>query len=123
MSNCIQCTALKPVAICTGDLIIGTVASTSTLYNIFFKSLSNGFIVKYTATSDGAGLLTLTPSDGFVLSTNHLYELFVNKTTSTSTGENLTIGSTTDTCFNVMFQEVNDSTTVYTYIEQTLEIA
>lgn len=123
MSLCSQCTHLKPVSICTNNLIIGTVGSFNTLYNIFFRSLANGFLVKYTATSNGSGLLTLSSNDGFVLATNHLYEMYVNTSTSTSTGANLTIGSVTDTCYNVLFEQVNDEDSVYSYINQTLELA
>ncbi len=123
MSLCSACTALKPVSICNTNLIIGTVASNNTLYNIYFRSLSNGFLVKYTATSNGSGLLTLSPADGFVLATNHLYEMYVNTSTSTSTGANLTIGTTTATCYNVMFEQVYDMSDVYSYVNQTLEIA
>ena len=123
MSLCSQCVRLKPVSICTGDLIIGTVSSFNTLYNIFFRSLANGFLVKYTATSNGSGLLILSPADGLVLATNHLYEMYVNTSTSTSTGANLTIGTTTTTCYNVLFEQVNDEYSVYSYITQTLELA
>lgn len=123
MSICSQCTRLKPVSICVNNLIIGTVSGTSTLYNIYFRSLANGFIVKYTATSSGAGLLTLSPTDGFVLATNHLYEMYVNTYTSSSTGANLTIGTTTATCYNVMFEQVYDEDSIYSYVNQTLEIA
>lgn len=123
MSLCNQSTALKPVSICTNNLIIGTVGSNNTLYNIFFRSLSNGFLVKYTATSNGSGLLTLSPTDGFVLACNHLYELYVNTSTSTSSGVSLTIGNKTDTSFKLMFERVNVGDSVYSYINQTLEPA
>lgn len=123
MSICSQCTRLKPVSICTNNLIIGTVANANQNYNIYFRSLSNGFLVKYTATSNGSGLLTLSPTDGLVLAVNNLYELYVNQTQSTSTGANLTIGTTTATCFNVIFEQVHDEDSVYSYINQTLEIA
>src|SRR5574343_1852824 len=112
MSLCSQCTRLKPVSICVNNLIIGTV-SASTSYSIYFRSLANGFIVKYTATSNGAGLLTLSPTDGVVLATNHLYEMYVNTSTSSSTGANLTIGTTTATCYNVMFEQVYDEDSIY----------
>jgi hypothetical protein len=123
MSLCSACTALKPVSICNTNLIIGTVANASQNYNIYFRSLSNGFLIKYTATSSVAGLLTLSPADGFVLATNHTYEMYVNQTQSTSTGVNLTIGSTVATCYNVIFEQVYDMSDVYSYINQTLEIA
>lgn len=123
MSLCNFCTRLKPVSICVNNLIIGTVSGLSTSYNIYFRSLANGFIVKYTATSNGAGLLTLSPTDGFVLATNHLYEMYVNTSTSSSTGANLTIGTTTATCYSVMFEQVYDEDSIYSYVNQTLEIA
>ena len=123
MSLCNNCTPLKPVSICNNDLIIGTVANNNTLYNIYFRCLANGMVVKYTATSDNAGLLTLSPDAGFIFATNMVYELYVNNTTSSSTGANLTIGGTTATCFSLMFEQVYDMTSVYSFVEQTLELA
>jgi hypothetical protein len=51
MSLCSPCTRLKNVALCTDTLVIGTVAAVNTLHNIYFRSLGNDMIVKYTATS------------------------------------------------------------------------
>ena len=119
MSLCTPCTVLNPVSICTDSLVIGTVGSNNTLYHIFFISLANGMIVHYTSTSSNAGLLTLTPTGGFLLATNHTYELFVNTTQSVSTGENLTIGTITAQCFNVSFVDVLDTS----FASQTLSIA
>ncbi len=118
MSICLPCTKLKEVALCTDTIVIGTVATINTLYNIYFQSLANGMIVKYTATSSAVGLLTLTPTDGFVLAANHGYEMWVNKTNSSLAGENLTIGSTTALCFNVSFVRIEDTT----FTTQTLEL-
>jgi hypothetical protein len=97
--------------------VIGTVATINTLYNIYFRSLANGMVVKYTATSSGAGLLSLTPTDGFILAADTLYEVFVNKTNSTLTGESLTIGGTASTCYTLTFERINDEV----YTTQTLE--
>lgn len=119
MSLCVPCTRLKEVALCTDSIVIGTVATINTPYNIYFQSLANGMIVKYTATSSAAGLITLTPTGGFVLAANHGYEVWVNKTNSSLTGENLTIGATTATCFNVSFVRIEDTT----FTSQTLELA
>lgn len=120
MSLCAPCTRLKNVALCTESLVIGTVAAVNTLHNIYFRSLANGFFVKYRAVSDANGLLTLTPAEGFVLSSNTLYELWVNTSNANQTGLNLTIGGTADTCYTVMFDRI-----YYTggnnYSSQTLE--
>lgn len=118
MSICAPCTRLKEAPICTTSLVIGTVATASTLYNVYFKSLANGMIVKYTTTSSLAGLLTLTPTNGFFLACNHGYEMWVNKTNSSLTGENLTIGTTTATCYNAVFVKVDETT----YTSITLEV-
>lgn len=119
MSLCSPCTRLKNVALCTDSLVIGTVGSNNTLYNIYFRSLSNDMIVKYTATSSVAGLLTLTPTDGFILAGNTLYELWVNTSNSSQTGVNLTIGGAAATCYTLMFDRIEDTT----YTTQTLERA
>lgn len=118
MSLCLPCARLKEVALCSATIVIGTVATINTLYNIYFQSLANGMIVKYTATSSATGVLTLTPTGGFVLAANHGYELWVNKTNSSLAGENLTIGATTATCFNVSFVRIEDTT----FTTQTLEL-
>lgn len=117
MALCAPCTRLKDIALCTDSIIIGTVGSINTSYNIYFRSLANGMVVRYTATSDGLGLLILTPINGFALSSHTGYEIFVNKTNANLTGENLTIGSTIATCFNLSFIHV-----VYEFTSQTLEI-
>jgi len=114
---CLPCDKLKEISVCTETIVIGTVASFNTLYYIYFISLANGFIVRYTATSNGLGVLVLTPVNGFVLATNHLYEIFVNTNQSVSTGENISIGAVTAKCFNVSFVEVKD------IVSQTFEIA
>jgi len=118
MSICSPCTRLNNIALCTSSIVIGTVTSNTTLYNIYFRSMANGMIIKYTATSSGAGLLTLTPTDGFFLASNHLYEIFVNKTNNNLVGENFTIGTTTANCFTLMLDKVNNET----YTSQTLSI-
>jgi len=118
MSICSPCTRVNNIAQCTSSITIGTVSDANTLYNIYFRSLANGMVVKYTATSDVFGLLVLTPANGFFLASNHLYEIFVNQTNNNLVGEPLTIGMTTSNCFTLMLEKVNDET----YTEQILSI-
>ena len=119
MSICSPCIRLNEISLCTDSIIIGTVAQSNTLYNIYFISLATGIKVHYQATSDVNGLLILTPDDPFVLASDHLYEVFVNTTNSPSIGEDLTIDSTTAKCYQVSFIQVVD----YPFIEQTFSIA
>lgn len=115
---CDSCKTLRPINICTDSIEIGTVASINSTYNIYFISLANGLIVRYTTISDANGLLILTPTS-FVFATNHLYKLFVNQTNSVERGEDLTIGVNTAKCFNIEFVEVKD----FQHTVQTLEVA
>ncbi|MES2592414.1 MAG: hypothetical protein V4608_11045 [Bacteroidota bacterium] len=117
MSICNPCTRLMPVALCTDSIVIGTVATINTVYNIYFTSLATGKVFRFNATSSGAGLLTLTPTDGFDFASDTGYELKVNKVNTSLTGENLTIGGTTAKCFFITFEHVP-----YSFVSQTLEL-
>lgn len=107
MSLCAPCTQLMPVDICATSIIIGEVPLANTEYNIYFRSLANGFVIKYRATSDGSNILTLTPNNGFVLATEMVYEVWVNRSTTSDCGDDLIICSTTARCFTVIFQRTN----------------
>ena len=118
-SYCTPCTQLKEISVCTDAIIVGTVGTNNTAYNIYLRSLANDMIVKFTATSSGAGLLTITSTGGFNLATSTGYELWVNKVSSIAAQENLTIGTGTHLCYTVNFIRVNGQT----YTSQTLELA
>ncbi len=126
MSLCCNCSKLKSISLCTDSLVIGTVASFNYPYIVYFKSLATGKVFYYAVTSNTAGLLTLQFTDGFPLATLTGYEMWVNKAgDSIDDKEDLTIGTTTDTCFNLkavmvynMYYDENVN-----YESQTLEIA
>lgn len=128
MSICNPCTRLKQISLCTDSIIIGTVDvyHFNTAHVVYFKSLANGGIYSYNVTSDGAGSLTLTLPEGFPLASGHAYEMWVNVSgDSIDTQSNLTIGSTTATCFTISATQVFD---MYygeftNYSSQTLEVA
>lgn len=126
MGLCEKCTQLKPINLCTDSVIIGSVAEFNTSYIVFFKSLATGALYSYPVTSNSVGLLTLLFVEGFPLASGTGYELWVNKASSNSIAhkENLTIGTTVKTCYNI------SATTVYNmyydenvnYDSQTLEV-
>lgn len=115
MSLCSPCTRLKEVALCTDSIVIGTVTSFNTLYNVYFTSLATGRVFRYEATSDSDGLLTL--NEEFEFAENTGYELKVNKVNTTLAGEDLTIGTVTAKCFMLSFIHVP-----YAFVSQTLEL-
>lgn len=113
MSICSQCTQLLPIDICATSIVIGTVPQANTEYNIYFKSLATDYMVSFKATSDSNSLLTLEPENGFDLAVGMSYEVYVNTTTSGSCGDNLTICTTTATCYMVEFERVKRILTTY----------
>lgn len=111
MSLCVPCTRLLPIDICCTSIIIGVVPQINTPYNIYFRSLANGFIVKYQATSSATGLLTLEPENGFILACGMLYEVWANTTNYSQCGDDLTICDTTAQCYQVEFERIKNDFT------------
>ncbi len=107
MSICAPCTKLLPIDVCATSIIIGTVADANTSYNVYFRNLANDFLVKYKTTSDGDGLITLVPDNGFAFASGVLYEIWVNKTSNINCGDDLTICETTAKCYSVEFERMN----------------
>lgn len=126
MSLCCFCTKLKSISLCTDSLVIGTVADENAPYIVYFKSLATGKIFHYAVTSNANGLLTLQFTDGFPLATLTGYEMWVNKAgDSIDDTENLTIGATTDTCYQLQAVMVYNMyyDEYVNHESQTLEIA
>lgn len=125
MSICSPCTQLKQISLCTDSLIIGTVSEENAPYVVYFKSLANGALHKYSVTANSNGVLTLQFTDGFPLASGTAYEMWVNQQgDSIEDKSNLTIGATTATCYTLSAQTVYD---VYydvfaNYDSQTLEV-
>jgi len=110
MSYCAPCSALTPIEICTTEITIGT-AIADTLYYIYFRSLANGWTVKYEATSDSDGLIIVESLTGFVLAENTGYELWINQTDNIDDREDFTSGGLTNECFTTSFMRKAPSPT------------
>ena len=109
MSLCTPCTKLKQISLCTDIIIIGTVTGNNIPYRVVFKSLATDRIAMYAVTSSGAGLLTLILPAGFPLAEGTSYEMWVNKVSdSISDQEDLTIGTTTASCFTLSAATIYD---------------
>lgn len=126
MSLCSACTKLKSISLCTDSIVVGKAPLALTPYAIYFKNLATGKIHTYYVTSDASRYLTITLDDGFPLATLTTYELWINTLgDSIESQEDLLIGSTTATCFNI--QALNVYNSYYdvnqNYSSQTLEVA
>jgi len=106
MSICANCTQLLPIDVCATSIIIGTVLAADTEYNIYFRCLANDFLIKYTATSDENGLLTLVPEYPFVFAVGVGYEVWVNTTSYSECGDRIDFCSQHSTCYSVEFVRI-----------------
>ena len=84
-------------------------------------------LYKQNVTSSGAGLVTLdkTQPSSYWYSPNHAYELWITLATATNTDDKLTItiGSTTKTCINPVFEKPLDNDNLnITYASQTVAL-
>ena len=122
MSICSPCTRVKNLPSCVTDIVIGTVAQTSTAHYVYFKNLATGRINRYAATSDGSGLLTVTVDEEIF--PQHTYKVWVNQQSATNATdeETITIGAATPTCLEIHFYRVTDDSGQVNYTSQTLKI-
>lgn len=116
MSLCSSCLQAEELPKCLTHLVIGTISPT-TAYYIYLKDTATDVTLRFSATSDGAGLLTADISSTEWMP-GHIYELWVTTqaATNTQTRQTITIGASTGTCVDVRFYEVDDQT----YTSQTI---
>ena len=116
MSVCNTCLNSKPIPKCTDALVLGT-ADPTTAYYVYIKDCSINYTERLSATTDGAGLLTVDISTLELLPT-HAYEIWITKQTETnaSNKESFTIDSTIDDCINLTVFEDDQ-----TYTSQTIK--
>lgn len=126
MSNvCTPCNTAKLIPACITDLTIGTIGSNNADVYIYIKNISTGRLLRFDATSNGAGLVIVDISSQEWMQ-NQAYELWITLATAVSIDdkENITISGDSFSCFEISFVQVKDEEgNVITYASQTLEIA
>lgn len=76
MSICTPCLKALPLATCTGELEIGTIALTDSSVNIYIHDITTGQIMQVAADSDADGVVTVDLSEKAFFD-NHAYELWI----------------------------------------------
>jgi hypothetical protein len=103
---CSPCSKLSEIYICgETSMEIGIVRSVSTVYYVYIQNIANENVVKYSATSDSNGLLTITNSNGFDLAENTFYEIWLNITNDENDREPFFVKGISNTCFSVKFSK------------------
>lgn len=121
---CLDCTPTKPIPACTTSLILGNISSLATAVYIYVRNLTSGKLYRQAVTSSVAGLVTLdkTLPSSYFYSPNHAYEIWVTLASATNIDDKqtLTIGSSTATCLNPVFDKpIDDDNLNITYTSQT----
>lgn len=123
--SCNCCQQTKPISNCVTTIVIGTITNLSTAVYVYFKNKSTDKIFRFSATSSGAGLVSITVGNQ-KFTNNHAYECWITLASATNLEEKLPVtisGMTgTYTCFLVPFYHVQDNSNApVSYSSQTLK--
>lgn len=123
---CTTCSYTKTVPTCITNLIVGTIDDLSSDVYVFIKNISTGKIDRFEATSDGAGLVTLSSIPTNYFMDEHDYEIWVTlRTVSQNDRESITIDGVSDTCWAMPLLDLYDGSgekqaiTTHTLEDQT----
>lgn len=124
--SCLICQRTKPIPICNANLIIGNIGLNNTAVYIYVQDLSTGATHRQSATSSGAGLVTLSMAlpVGFY-SPDHTYELWITLQSATNIldRKDITIGVEVNNCLNPIFQNIVDANNInISYTTQTIAL-
>lgn len=125
VSFCNSCTPTADVAQCMTSFVIGTIANISTAVYVYVENKSSGKIDRFSVTSSGAGLVTLTRGS-YVFMDDTPYEIWITLATADNVGQRLAFtisGASSSTfCADVRFRYVTDTAgAAVTYTTQTLK--
>lgn len=124
MSICNPCVKLKPISLCSDSIVLGK-AEANKNYLVWFKSEANRGLYGYAATSLSDGTITLHFPEGFPLSNNTNYEMWINEPgDSVDSKRELLIGVRVGYCF--LFSAFRTQSLIDGYFDQpetqTLEV-
>lgn len=122
--SCNCCQQTKPIANCVTTIVIGTISNLSTAVYVYFKNKSTDKVFRFSATSSGAGVVSITVGSQ-KFTNNHAYECWVTLASATNLEDKLPVtisGMTgTFTCFLVPFYHIQDNSNApVSYSSQTL---
>lgn len=115
---------MKPLARCMAVLTIGTITQLNTAVYVYILNHTTGVRVRFPATSNGAGLVTVDLTD-YPQIQDHDYEIWLTLASATNTDDRLevTVDTVEYTCFAVSFVTVIDEQgAIATGDNQTLEV-
>lgn len=119
MSLCNTSIPTKPIPTCIGTLSIGTIPDLNQAVKIYIEDITTGRIEYYSATSTGAGLVTVDLT-GVEFSDKHSYQIHIEKE-GTQNIYSITVGGEADQYYQVRFFSAMDDGESYDMASVTLE--
>ena len=106
--NCNNCTEAKPIPICSGELLIGTVDSTEDVY-VLVENIATGYIATHTVTPsvyDSSVSISLAEPFTDYYTPNFYYKLWVSSTEDGNEVLPVTIDEVEYDCFSIVFRGI-----------------
>ena len=103
--NCTNCIEAKPIPVCTGELIIGTVETTEEVY-VFIQNIATGYVATQSATpSDYDSTISIDMSLPYTdfYSPNFYFKLWVSETEDGNDAIPFTIDGQEYECLTLLF--------------------
>lgn len=123
MTVCNPSLATKPIPTCIENLSIGSIPDNNQAVFVIIEDITTGRREKYSATSDGSGIVIVDVSAA-EFSDTHGYQGWIYKSTD-GIGDpyTITIGASTTEYFGLTFEKVFDDGELLYATSVTLEVA
>lgn len=107
--NCTNCTEAKPIPVCSGELLIGTVETEMSEVYVFVQNIATGYIAIHTATpSEYDSSISIDLSNPYpdYYSPNFYFKLWVSEWEDGRDVLPVTIDEVEYECFTIVFQPI-----------------
>lgn len=121
--NCSNCIEAKPIPVCTGDLIIGTIESAEGVY-VFVENIATGYIAMQPAVADNDGRIAIDMSEPYpdFYSPNFYFKLWVSETEDGNVIIPVTIEDVEYECLTIIFQKIHTDDQINSITETSIKV-
>jgi hypothetical protein len=122
--NCTNCIEAKPIPVCTGELIIGTVDTSEEVY-VFIENIATGYIAMQSAVpSEYDSSISINMGEPYpdFYSSNFYFKLWVSDAEDGNAIVPLTIDEIEYECLTIIFQKLHTDDTVNHLTEVSIKV-
>ncbi len=122
--NCTNCVESKPIPVCTGELIIGTVETTEEVY-VFIENIATGYIAMQSSTpSEYDSTVSIDMSEPYpdFYSPNFYFKLWIADTEDGNDIVPFTIDEVEHDCLTIIFQKLHTDDLINQLTEVSIKV-